>query len=180
MSRKELSEVVAECAVRTERAAAWQRESAAKVEAARAGIEVARERQEEAVARQEAARARQDEAVARQEAATAKLDEAQVDTKDLNKKLDTLIEEMRADRARIEAEREDEKRWREEFLRRQEKMFQHYLARADQTLAEMKQQTAEIIAELREHRDERQAFKEAILTLIDRLPPPPPPHLRSA
>lgn len=165
MTRKELSAAVAEAAARTERAAAWQRESVAKAEAARAGIEAAR-------AGIEAARERQ-------EAATARLDEIQADAAERNKKLDALIAEMRSDRARAEAEREDEKRWREEFLRRQEKMFQDYLGRADETLAQTKRQTAEIISELQDQRDERRALKEAILKLIDRLPPPPP-HLRSA
>ena len=87
--------------------------------------------------------------------------------------------EIKAATAEMKVRAEEDRAWREEFLRRQEKMFQDYLNRADQTLAETKQQTVEIIAELRDHRDERRAFKDAILKLIDRLPPPPP-HLRSA
>lgn len=128
----------------------------------------------------------QREALARQEAATARFEEIQSDAAERNRKLDGLLEKQ--DRllekydvsiAEMKAEREDEKVWREEFLRRQEKMFQDYLRRADETLAQTKQQTVEIISELRDQRDERQALKEAILKLIDRLPPPPP-HLRSA
>ena len=118
----------------------------------------------------------------RQEAAIARFEKAQADAEERNKrhdallaKTDSLIEEMRADRAQAEAEREDEKReredetrWREEFLRRQEKMVQDFLNRAD-----------EVIIEIREQREDLRAMKEAILKLIDRLPPPPP-HLRSA
>jgi hypothetical protein len=58
-------------------------------------------------------------------------------------------------------------------------MFQHYLRRADRTLAEFKQETAEIKRELADQRAERKAFREALLAILDRLPPPPP-DLRSA
>jgi len=137
------------------------------------------------------------EARVRQEAATARWEATQADAAERNKmldglltkqdkliaKADTQLKEMRAERvqaeARFKSEREDERIWRREAIRRQEKMFQHYLQRADQTLAEMQQQTADIKAELRDQHDERRAFREAILKLIDRLPPPPP-HLRSA
>jgi hypothetical protein len=146
-----LSVVVAECAEVTQHAAA-------RTEAARAGIEVARKRQEEATARWES---------------------IQADAAERNKKLDTMIEEMRADRARKEVEWEEEKAWRQEFLRRQEKMFQYYLSRADQTLAEFKREAAEMRSEIADQRDERKAFRELLLRLLDRLPPPPP-DLRSA
>jgi hypothetical protein len=158
VNRRELSEAVAEAAARTEAAAALTREAAARTEAAAA---------------------LQQEARARQEVATAKLEEIQVKAAERNDKLDDLLVKTDALLGEIRADREDEKIWREEFLRRQEKMFQDYLRRADETLAQTKQQTVEIIAELRDHRDERRAFKEALLKLIDRLPPPPP-HLRSA
>jgi hypothetical protein len=115
----------------------------------------------------------------RQEEATARWEATQADAAERNKKLDTMLEEMRADRKRREAEWEDDKAWRQEFLRRQEKMFQHYLRRADQTLAEFKQEAAEMKRELADQRDERKAFREALLVLLDRLPPPPP-DLRSA
>jgi chromosome segregation ATPase len=146
-----LSAVIAECAEVTQRAAA-------RTEAARAGIEESRRLQE---------------------AATARWEATQADAAERNRKLDTMIEEMRADRARKEVEWEEEKTWRQEFLRRQEKMFQHYLQRADRTLAEFKQETAEIKRELAEQRDERKAFREALMLILDRLPPPPP-DLRSA
>jgi hypothetical protein len=153
-----LSAVIAECAEVTQRAAA-------RTEAARAGVEVARRRQEEATARQEAM--------------TARWEAIQVDAAERNKKLDTMIEEMRADRKRKEVEWEEEKAWRQEFLRRQEKMFQQYLQRADQTLAEFKREGAEMRSEIADQRDERKAFRETLLRLLDRLPPPPP-DLRSA
>lgn len=165
MNRKELSEIIAAAAAKTEAAASVTEAAAARTEAAAAQAEEAR---------------------ARQEAATARWEATQVDAAERNKKLDTMLEEMKAqtaemkaNRTRAEAAYEDEKIWREEYLRRQEKMFHDYLHRADQTLAETKQQTVEIIAELKDQRDERQALKEAVLMLIDRLPPPPP-HLRSA
>ena len=71
MTRKELSEIVAEAAARTEQAAA-------RTETARAGIEVARQSIEVSRAGIEAARKRQEEAIARQEVATAKLQEYEV------------------------------------------------------------------------------------------------------
>jgi len=151
VNRKELSEVVAAAAAKTEAAAA----------------------------RTEAAAALQQEARARQEAATARWEATQVDLAERNKRLDSMLERMDADRARREAEWEDEKIWRQEFLRRQEKMFQYYLNRADQTLAEMKKQTAEIKAELGSQREERRAILDTLFRLLDRLPPPPP-DLRSA
>jgi chromosome segregation ATPase len=179
VTRKELAAVVAECAARGERAEASIRES-------RAGIEVARRKQEAAIARQETA-------IARQEAATARLneiqgdlaernkrlDEIQGDLAERNKRLDDTLVEMRAARVKAEAEREDEKIWREESLRRQEKMFQDFLHRADAAIVEGRKRTEEIVAEIRDQREDLRAMKDAILKLIDRLPPPPP-HLRSA
>jgi enoyl reductase-like protein len=158
VNRKELSAVVAECAARTERAAALADE----------------------------ARAKQEAAIARQEAATARLNEIQAGWVERDKKQDAMLAEMKSTTAEMKsitaemrAKAEEDRVWRQEALRCQEKMFQDYLHRADQTLAETKRQTVEIIAELRDQRDERRALKEAILKLIDRLPPPPP-HLRSA
>jgi DNA-directed RNA polymerase beta' subunit len=158
VNRKELSAVIAECAEVTQRAAA-------RTEAARAGVEVARKRQEEATARQEAA--------------TARWQATQADAAERSRKLDAMVDEVRADRKRREVEWEEEKAWRQEFLRRQEKMFQHHLQRADRTLAEFKQETVEIKKELADQRDERKAFREALMVILDRLPPPPP-DLRSA
>jgi hypothetical protein len=88
-------------------------------------------------------------------------------------------EEMRADRERREAEWAEEKAWRQEILRRQEKMFQQYLHRADRTLAEFQREAAQMRSEISDQREERKAFRETLLRLLDRLPPPPP-DLRSA
>lgn len=115
MNRKELSEVVAECAARTERAAARTEEAAARTEVARAGIEEARRRQE---------------------AATARIEESD---------------------ARWGEQTEEYREW----SKRQEK------------------RTDELVAELRDGRDERRAMLEALFKVMDRLPPPPP-NLRSA
>ena len=52
-------------------------------------------------------------------------------------------------------------------------------ARQEKLLQRQVRGTDEIIAELRDQRDERRALIEALLRLTDRLPPPPP-HLRSA
>jgi len=119
VNRKELSEAVAEAAVRTERAAALQQE-----------------------------------ARARQEAATAKLEE-------------------------IEARREAEGDWMRKASERQEKALQDQIRRTDEMVAEARARTQQIMAELKDQRDERRALLEALLQMMDRLPPPPP-HLRSA
>ncbi|HEY6144669.1 MAG TPA: hypothetical protein VIV13_00225 [Solirubrobacterales bacterium] len=172
VTRKELSEYVAESAAITERAAA---------------------RTEAAAALQQEARAQQEAAVARQEAATARFEEIQSDAAERNKRLDSILvkqdamlEEMRADRARAdedraraEADRDDEKVWREEYLRRQEKMFQDFLARADRAVVEGRENTEKILLVFADQSDDIRAMKEAILKLIDRFPPLPP-HLRSA
>ncbi|HET9676234.1 MAG TPA: hypothetical protein VFP21_01860 [Solirubrobacterales bacterium] len=140
VNRKELSEVVAEAAARTERAAARTETARADIEVSRAGIEAARKRQEEAVARQE-------EAVARQEAAVAKAEESLIET-------------------RATKERRD-------------KEFQEHVRRMEAMIAEDRKWTKKIFAELDDQRDERRALIEALLEMIDRLPPPPP-QLRSA
>lgn len=55
-------------------------------------------------------------------------------------------------------------------------------ARHKKVMDEFAQSTRAMIAELKEHRDERRALIEAIFRVIDRLDrqqPPPPPDLRS-
>ena len=94
-------------------------------------------------------------------------------------KQDAMLGEMRADRVREAADRDDEKVWREEYLRRQEKMFQDFLARSDAAVVEGREDTEKILVSIADQRDDIRAMKEAILKLIDRFPPPPP-HLRSA
>jgi hypothetical protein len=151
VNRKELSEVVTECAARTERAAAWQRETVAQAEAERAKAEAERAKYEKiaeaARARQERARAKQEEAVARQEAAVQRQEKG--------------LEEFRASRKRTED------------------FFHDFMRRTDKMIAEDRQWAKKVFAELDDQRDERRALIEALFQAIDRLPPPPP-HLRSA
>ncbi|HET9197689.1 MAG TPA: hypothetical protein VFN92_05455 [Solirubrobacterales bacterium] len=115
VTQKELSAVVAECTVRTERAAASVEESVARAEAARAdiqvlrlGLEVARLKQEEAVAKQE-------EAIAKQEALTARLEQQWADA------------DARWQEERVALRRSGE---------RQEKMVQEYARQTDRVIAE--------------------------------------------
>lgn len=187
VNQKELSEVIAEAAAKTEAAAA-------RTEAAVAGAQEARVRQEAATARWEATQADAaernkmlDGLLAKQDVTIAEMKAMTVEMRADRKRSEERDEAHRAEvqaqleayKAESEARREEDRSWRQEALRRQDKMFHDYLQRADRTLAEMKQQTADIKAELRDQHDERRAFREAILKLIDRLPPPPP-HLRSA
>ncbi len=101
-----------------------------------------------------------------------------------------MLEEMRAQTAGMEAERrqfreamdvyrEEERVWRRESLRRQEKMFQEFFGRAEALIVEGTLNTEKILARIDDQRDDIRAMKDALLKLIDRLPPPPP-HLRSA
>jgi len=154
VNRKELSAVIVECAVRTERAAARTETARADIEVSRAGIEAtrrgieaARKRQEEAIARGEAARAKQEEIAARHEAAILRQEKG--------------LEEFRAARKKTE------------------EMFHDFMRRTDKMIAEDRQWAKRVFAELDDQRDERRALIEALLQAIDRLPPPPP-HLRSA
>lgn len=77
-----------------------------------------------------------------------------------------------------------EKRWAEADARwEKEQVAMHEeAARHKKTMEEFSQSTRAMIAELKEHRDERRALIEAIFRVIDRLDrqqPPPPPDLRS-
>jgi hypothetical protein len=70
-----------------------------------------------------------------------------------------------------------EKRWAEADARWQEERVVMHREAERRSL-----ETKAIIAELKEHRDERRALIEAIFRVIDRLDrqyPPPPPDLRS-
>ncbi|HEU4707021.1 MAG TPA: hypothetical protein VFS64_07540 [Solirubrobacterales bacterium] len=111
-------------------------------------------RTERARADIEVSRAGIERARKRQEEAVAEQQKAVARQEAISAKLD----EQRAESAA---------RWKKEEIamreasERNEKMFQ------------------QIVAELRDQRDERRALIEALLEMIDRLPPPPP-HLRSA
>jgi chromosome segregation ATPase len=126
VNRRELSDVVADCAVRSERAHALIAESVARAEAARADMEVSRAQHEKAL----------EAATARIEAATARFEEL---------------------RPKWEEERAELREWHQDSKRK----------------------TDEILAELKDGRDERRAMLEALFRVMDRLPPPPP-NLRSA
>ena len=80
--------------------------------------------------------------------------------------------------ARQEATMEKlEERWAEADARWQEERVVMYREAERRSL-----ETKAIIAELKEHRDERRALIEAIFKVLDRLDrqqPPPPPDLRS-
>ncbi|HET9152911.1 MAG TPA: hypothetical protein VFN85_02195 [Solirubrobacterales bacterium] len=103
-----------------------------------------------AAARTEWARAGIEAAIARQEAAIARQESATANFKE------------------AETRRDADWAWLRESSERQEKLLQSQIHGTD-----------EIIAELRDQRDERRALIEALLRLTDRLPPPPP-HLKSA
>lgn len=53
-----------------------------------------------------------------------------------------------------------------------EKTFQALLRHSDQFMAEQAKRTEEIVAELRDSRAERRAQTDALLAVLDRLPPP--------
>jgi D-mannonate dehydratase len=111
----------------------------------------------ECAARTEIARVGVEEARKKQEAATAKQEE-----------LTAMLEERWA---------EADARWQEERV-----VMHREAERREKAMEESSLETRAIIAELKEHRDERRALIEAIFRVIDRLDrqqPPPPPDLRS-
>jgi hypothetical protein len=83
-----------------------------------------------------------------------------------------LFEENRRDRKEIETDREDLKVFIREMNVRAEKRFQVWSQRNDEFMAEMSAKTKAILLELKEGREESRAQREALLALIDRLPPP--------
>lgn len=102
---------------------------------------------------------------------------------------------LRESRAGIEAARRRQEeaivRQQEAIARQEAAIARHeaLVAKHEEIDAEWKEmvrnstrQTEAIISELKEHRDERRAFMEALFRVMDRLDqgPPPPPHLRSA
>jgi hypothetical protein len=87
-----------------------------------------------------------------------------------------LFEESRRDRREIEANREDLKTFIREMNVRAEKRFQDWSQRNNEFMAEMSAKTNAILREMEEgreeSREESRAQREALLALIDRLPPP--------
>jgi hypothetical protein len=126
----------------------------------------------ECAARSERAAVMQQEATARQEKATAKLEEAVALREATTARLEKHWDEASA---RWEREQVAMRESRE----RQDKLHQAHVNRIEAMMAENKEWTKRIFAELDDQRDERRALIEALLQAIDRLPPPPP-HLRSA
>ena len=59
-----------------------------------------------------------------------------------------------------------------ELNQKSEKTFQAMLRHSDQFMAEQAKRTEEIVAELRDSRAERRAHTDALLAVLDRLPPP--------
>ncbi|HKO36883.1 MAG TPA: hypothetical protein VJU14_00770 [Solirubrobacterales bacterium] len=115
---------------------------------------------------------------ARTERAAARTEEAAALTK-------TARAEIEVSRAGIEAARAKQ----EEAVARQEVITEEIKKlrpvweqeRADfrEHFEESRRKTDQILAELKEGRDERRAMLEALFRVMDRLPPPPP-NLRSA
>jgi hypothetical protein len=53
-----------------------------------------------------------------------------------------------------------------------EKLFQELYRRSDETMAEQRRKTDTILAQLKDVREESKAQTQALLAVIDRLPPP--------
>jgi len=68
-------------------------------------------------------------------------------------------------------DREDLKTFIREMNVRAEKRFQDWSRRSDEFMTEMSEKTKAILLELKEGREESRAQREALLALIDRLPP---------
>ena len=145
MTREELSELDKRIAASVAR----QEAAIARQEAAQIGIQEARRRQEEAIAKQDAA-------AARIEAVSARMSERLDQREDEGEDLKTFIRNMNL---------------------RSDKIVQEYARRTDEFLARQDKRDAELAVELRaardEEREERRAVREALLALMDRLPPPP-------
>jgi septal ring factor EnvC (AmiA/AmiB activator) len=104
------------------------------------------------------------ECAARTEIARAGVEEARRGIEGAREKQEEAIARQEAITAEIEKLRPVWEKERAEF--REERL-------------ESKRKTDQILAELRDGRDERRALLEAIFRVIDRLDQQPPPHLRS-
>jgi hypothetical protein len=69
-------------------------------------------------------------------------------------------------------DRDDLKVFIREMNMKAEKRFQDSSRRSDEFMADMSEKTKAILLELKESREESRAQREALLALIDRLPPP--------
>lgn len=125
------------------------------------------------------------EAAALTERAVARTETARAEIEASRASVEASRADIEASRAGIEAARKQQ----EEAIARAEKMreareksdkeFQDHIRRMEEMIAEDKQWSKRIFAELDDQRDERRALIEALLRLTDRFPPPPP-DLRSA
>jgi hypothetical protein len=129
----------------------------------------------ECAARTEQASASTEESVARAERVHLNLQVTRLGLEVARLKQEEAIARQEALTARLEQQWADANaRWQEERVamresgERQEKMLQEYARQTDQ-----------IVAELKGARDERRAVLEALVRVMDRLPPSPP-NLRSA
>lgn len=83
-----------------------------------------------------------------------------------------LFEESREERRALKADKDDLKVFIREMNVRAEKRDEEWRQRNEEFQAEERARTDAIVAEMKEAGDESRAFREALLVLIDRLPPP--------
>ncbi|HYH53355.1 MAG TPA: hypothetical protein VD761_04420 [Solirubrobacterales bacterium] len=111
------------------------------------------------------------QAVARTEAARAGVEVAREGIEAARRRQEEAVARQEAATTRIE---EADARWRA-----QTEEYREWNKRQEKALQELIRRTDEVVAELRDGRDERRAMLEALFKVMDRLPPPPP-NLRSA
>lgn len=83
-----------------------------------------------------------------------------------------LFEESRRDRRELEADKEDLKVFIREMNRRSERVVQNLVQGNQKFLVDLSVELREGRDEAREGREEARAQTQALLALIDRLPPP--------
>jgi hypothetical protein len=110
------------------------------------------------------------ECAARTEVARAGVEEARKGVEEARRGIEEARKKQEEATARLETQ------WAEADARWQEERIELRVERKERSL-----ENKAIIAELKEHRDERRALLEAIFRVIDRLDrqQPPPPNLRS-
>lgn len=133
----------------------------------------------ECAARSERAAIMQQEAMARAEVARARQEEATAKVEDAVARHEATTEKLEKQWAEAGARWEREQVAMRKSREREDKLHQEHVKWIEAMMAENKEWTKRIFAELDDQRDERRALIEALLQAVDRLPPPPP-HLRSA
>jgi hypothetical protein len=129
----------------------------------------------EAAARTERAASRTETARASIELSRASIEISRAGIEAARKRQEEAVARQEATTARAEESLIEMRATRE----RRDEEFQGHVRRMEAMIAEDRQWTKKIFAELDDQRDERRALIEALLEMIDRLPPSPP-HLRSA